>query len=282
MQSRKILYLFSKPVCHLALVGLVPLDLNPLRVTLFRRTPRLQQSERLPSPAALLCVAAPGGHAATSTASTHGGRHRLTQPHLRRGVGDSLTRADRLVHINFCFPILLFLSNLWWKLHFYKFGLEVWIFVDNICIHLSKKNLSLIHFIKRYIAWTCESLDSLLSSSRSTKLTVDMGSSPSLSNGSKERAGSTCHSSRPPAASYYLAADDKHDATLTAEEATQYLELSSKPERCRWVACSRTSFVVCLSQRCWFSPGCSVGFHCWGDYFANVIDYNYVSLLKMQ
>lgn len=130
-------------------------------------------------------------------------------------------------------------------------------FVDNIFYSLKKKN-------------------SLLSSSRSTKLTVDMGSSPSLSNASKERAGSTCHSSRPPAASYYMAANDKHDATLTAEEATQYLELSSKPERCRWVACSRTSAAVCLSQRRWLSAGCSVGFHRWGDYFADVIDYNYM------
>lgn len=98
MQSKKILFLFSESVCHLAFVGLVPLDLNFLLVSLLRRTPRLQQSERLSSSAALLCVAAPGGHAATSTPSTHGGRHRLTQPHLRRGVRDSLTQADWLGH----------------------------------------------------------------------------------------------------------------------------------------------------------------------------------------
>lgn len=76
---------------------------------------------------------------------------------------------------------------------------------------------------------------SLLSSSRSTKLTVDMGSLQSLWSPSKDcnQPGSTCNNSGLSAASYYLSADDKHDATLTAEEATQYLELSSKPERCR-------------------------------------------------
>lgn len=137
------------------------------------------------------------------------------------------------------------------------------------------QNIFTLILQKCHIALTCWFFVCLLSSSRSTKLTVDMGSSPSLCNVSKERAGSTCHSSHPPTATYYFAADDKHNATLTAEEATQYLELSSKPERCRWVAGSKTSFVLCLSQRRLFSPACLASFHCWGDCFANVIDYNY-------
>lgn len=148
------------------------------------------------------------------------------------------------------------------NLNFYKFGLEILAFVDNMC-NCFKKSFSLVHFIKCYIAWTHWSLVSPLSSSRSTKLTVDMGSSPSLCNASKERAGSTCHSSHPPTATYYPAADDKHDATLTVEEATQYLELSSKPERCRYVGryqqnliCSVSALSALFDQPCplgWFS-----------------------------
>ncbi|XP_075876116.1 roundabout homolog 4 isoform X2 [Nelusetta ayraudi] len=99
------------------------------------------------------------------------------------------------------------------------------------------------------------SLTSDEGSSRSTKLTVDMGSSPSLCNASKERAGSTCHSSHPPTATYYPAADDKHDATLTVEEATQYLELSSKPERCSVLPEQRPSLSHPFSLATGFAAG---------------------------
>lgn len=80
------------------------------------------------------------------------------------------------------------------------------------------------------------------SSSSSTKLTVDMGSlqsvctasAHSMQPGPATTYNNTCPSySRLPTTSYCTTADDKQDGTLTAEEATQYLELSSKPERCR-------------------------------------------------
>ncbi|KAM3601676.1 uncharacterized protein V6R79_016599 [Siganus canaliculatus] len=72
-------------------------------------------------------------------------------------------------------------------------------------------------------------------SSRSTKLTVDMGSLQSVcaASGHSEHPGTTStttsnHLSPP---SYYMSMDDEQGGTLTAEEATQYLELCPKPER---------------------------------------------------
>lgn len=81
-------------------------------------------------------------------------------------------------------------------------------------------------------------LSSYCSSSRSTKLTVDMGSLQSVSAGSGHHGhpGPTTDTySHVPTASYTMSLDEDHDGTLTAEEATQYLELSDKPERCRCI-----------------------------------------------
>ncbi|XP_070774152.1 roundabout homolog 4 [Enoplosus armatus] len=86
-------------------------------------------------------------------------------------------------------------------------------------------------------------------SSRSTKLTVDTGSLQSVSDVSSHRGnpGPTTtttttnnnhnnHSfpsfSHLSTASYSMSMDAEQGGTLTAEEATQYLELSPKPERC--------------------------------------------------
>ncbi len=81
----------------------------------------------------------------------------------------------------------------------------------------------------------------LLSSSRSTKLTVDMGSLQSVcaTSANNGHPGPTSNKKNcPPCghmsdASYYMSVDEEQGSTLTAEEATQYLELSPKPERCR-------------------------------------------------
>ncbi|XP_071317205.1 roundabout homolog 4 isoform X1 [Trachinotus anak] len=84
------------------------------------------------------------------------------------------------------------------------------------------------------------SLTSDEGSSRSTKLTVDMGSLQSVSAASGHHLqpgltnnNNSCHSySHLSTASYSMSLDEEHDGTLTSQEATQYLELSPKPERC--------------------------------------------------
>nr|XP_046267177.1 roundabout homolog 1 isoform X2 [Scatophagus argus] len=81
------------------------------------------------------------------------------------------------------------------------------------------------------------SLTSDEGSSRSTKLTVDMGSLQSVCAASGHHCGqqgptTTNGNSHPSTASCYMSVDDEQGGTLTAEEATQYLELSPKPERC--------------------------------------------------
>ncbi|KAM6983719.1 roundabout homolog 4 [Tautogolabrus adspersus] len=88
------------------------------------------------------------------------------------------------------------------------------------------------------------SLTSDEGSSRSTKLTVDMGSLQSLcaASGQRGQPGHTNNynnnnNSHPSyshlsTASYSRSMDDGQGGTLTAEEACQYLELSPKPERC--------------------------------------------------
>ncbi|KAM9788999.1 roundabout homolog 4 [Neosynchiropus ocellatus] len=68
------------------------------------------------------------------------------------------------------------------------------------------------------------SLSSDAGSSRSTKLTVDLGSAQSLCGDSGDKVPP-----RPSNSSYCL--DDDQDGTLTAQEAVQYLELSRCPER---------------------------------------------------
>ncbi|KAM7374897.1 hypothetical protein PAMP_007531 [Pampus punctatissimus] len=88
------------------------------------------------------------------------------------------------------------------------------------------------------------SLTSDEGSSRSTKLTVDMGSLQSVcaASGHHVRQGpttttTTINSSCPSyshlsTASYTMSLDEEQGGTLTAQEATQYLELCPKPERC--------------------------------------------------
>ncbi|XP_056910938.1 roundabout homolog 2 isoform X3 [Takifugu flavidus] len=70
-------------------------------------------------------------------------------------------------------------------------------------------------------------------SSRSTKLTVDMGSVQS-GNAASPRRGQASGSSYSQmlAPSAHPAVDDAHDDRLTAADVGQYLELSPKPERC--------------------------------------------------
>ncbi|XP_023265935.1 roundabout homolog 4 isoform X1 [Seriola lalandi dorsalis] len=89
------------------------------------------------------------------------------------------------------------------------------------------------------------SLTSDEGSSRSTRLTVDMGSLQSVSaasghhgppgptnNNNNNNNNNSCPSySHLSTASYSMSLDDEHDGTLTTQEATQYLELSPKPER---------------------------------------------------
>ncbi|XP_034745247.1 roundabout homolog 1 isoform X3 [Etheostoma cragini] len=82
------------------------------------------------------------------------------------------------------------------------------------------------------------SLTSDEGSSRSTKLTVDMGSLQSVCAASNHRGqlgptttSTTTTYSHPSAASYSMSMDEEQ-GTLTAQEANHYLELCSKPERC--------------------------------------------------
>ncbi|XP_040907586.1 roundabout homolog 1 isoform X2 [Toxotes jaculatrix] len=93
------------------------------------------------------------------------------------------------------------------------------------------------------------SLTSDEGSSRSTKLTVDMGSLQSVcaasghhgqpgptttttTNNNNNNNNSSPSYSHLSTASYSMSLDEQHDGTLTSQEATQYLELSPKPERC--------------------------------------------------
>ncbi|XP_042355984.1 roundabout homolog 1 [Plectropomus leopardus] len=88
------------------------------------------------------------------------------------------------------------------------------------------------------------SLSSDEGSSRSTKLTVDMGSlqsvcAPSAHRGKPGASTTTSNNSSSfpfynhlSNTSYSTSVDEEQGATLTAQEATQYLELSPKPERC--------------------------------------------------
>ncbi|XP_038565144.1 roundabout homolog 1 isoform X2 [Micropterus salmoides] len=84
------------------------------------------------------------------------------------------------------------------------------------------------------------SLTSDEGSSRSTKLTVDTGSLQSVCavSGHLEKTGFTNSNTSCPSyshlstTSYSMSMDGEQGGTLTAEEATQYLELSPKPERC--------------------------------------------------
>ncbi|XP_034088618.1 LOW QUALITY PROTEIN: roundabout homolog 1 [Gymnodraco acuticeps] len=81
------------------------------------------------------------------------------------------------------------------------------------------------------------SLSSDEGSSRSTKLSVDMGSLQSVCDascrcGQPPPSNNSCPSySHLSTASYSRSMDEEQGGTLTAEEATQYLELSPKPER---------------------------------------------------
>ncbi|KAM9847003.1 roundabout homolog 4 [Aulostomus maculatus] len=85
-----------------------------------------------------------------------------------------------------------------------------------------------------------QSLTSDEGSSRSTKLTVDLGSLQSLCPASgyhpQPQGSPSAHScpaySHLSTASYSVSLDEDQDGTLTSQEATQYLELSPKPERC--------------------------------------------------
>nr|XP_020469129.1 roundabout homolog 4-like isoform X2 [Monopterus albus] len=78
-------------------------------------------------------------------------------------------------------------------------------------------------------------------SSHSTKLTMDMGSMQSVcaasghcgQPGPTTKGNKSCQSySHLPTASSSLSLEDEHSGTLTTQEATEYLELSPKPERC--------------------------------------------------
>ncbi|XP_034539221.1 roundabout homolog 1 isoform X2 [Notolabrus celidotus] len=96
-------------------------------------------------------------------------------------------------------------------------------------------------------------------SSRSTKLTMDIGSLQSVSAASSQR-GQPGHpninnnsNSRPSyshwsTTSYSRSMDDQQGGTLTAEEATQYLELSPKPERCSVLPEQRPSLPLPFSS----------------------------------
>ncbi|XP_059207792.1 roundabout homolog 1 [Centropristis striata] len=84
------------------------------------------------------------------------------------------------------------------------------------------------------------SLSSEEGSSRSTKLTGDLGSLQSVSaasglcgpRGPTSTTNSFPSYSHQSTKSYSMSMEEEHGGTLTAEEATQYLELSPKPERC--------------------------------------------------
>ncbi|XP_047462074.1 roundabout homolog 1 isoform X2 [Mugil cephalus] len=102
------------------------------------------------------------------------------------------------------------------------------------------------------------SLTSDEGSSRSTKLTVDMGSLQSVCPASAHRGqGPTNNGSCPSysqlsTASYSLSMDTEQDGTLTPQEATEYLELSPKPERCSALPVQRPSplFSPSLAYAC--------------------------------
>ncbi|XP_029957379.1 roundabout homolog 1 [Salarias fasciatus] len=95
------------------------------------------------------------------------------------------------------------------------------------------------------------SLSSDEGSSRSTKLTVDMGSLQSVCvpSGLHLQTGNTPSSPRCasythlPSASYPGPPDQEQGGTLTAQEATEYLELSPKPERCSMLPEPRPSLL---------------------------------------
>ncbi|KAI3373941.1 hypothetical protein L3Q82_021984 [Scortum barcoo] len=77
------------------------------------------------------------------------------------------------------------------------------------------------------------SLTSDEGSTRSTKLTADIGSLQSVcASGHHGQPRLPNNNSHLSTTSYSMSMDDGQDGTLTAEEATQYLELSPKPERC--------------------------------------------------
>ncbi|XP_068187864.1 roundabout homolog 4 isoform X2 [Antennarius striatus] len=78
------------------------------------------------------------------------------------------------------------------------------------------------------------SLSSDEGSSRSTKLTMDLGSlqSVSVASGQWGQPKPRVSPENSRLLSRYTSVDDEEEGTLTAEEATQYLELSPKPERC--------------------------------------------------
>uniref|UniRef100_UPI0037E7D3EA roundabout homolog 4 n=1 Tax=Semicossyphus pulcher TaxID=241346 RepID=UPI0037E7D3EA len=109
------------------------------------------------------------------------------------------------------------------------------------------------------------SLSSDEGSSRSTKLTVDMGSLQSVSatSGQLRQPGSTnsnnnqsCPSySHLSKTSYCRSMDEEQGGTLTAEEATQYLELSPKPERCSVLPEQRPSLSQPFSSNLGFLCG---------------------------
>ncbi|KAM9385751.1 roundabout homolog 4 [Pholidichthys leucotaenia] len=83
------------------------------------------------------------------------------------------------------------------------------------------------------------SLTSEEGSTHSTKLTADLGSQQSVCpvtgpyNQPKPNTQISFPSfSQPPTALYSMSEDNKQDSTLTSQEATEYLELRPKPERC--------------------------------------------------
>ncbi|XP_026229168.1 roundabout homolog 1 isoform X2 [Anabas testudineus] len=98
--------------------------------------------------------------------------------------------------------------------------------------------------IPRDNAMETHSLTSDEGSSHSTKLTEDVGSlqsvcaasshrgQPGPTNGNNNNNNSFPSYSHLSTAAYSKSLDEEQDGTLTAEEATQYLELSPKPERC--------------------------------------------------
>lgn len=79
-----------------------------------------------------------------------------------------------------------------------------------------------------------------LSSSRSTKLTMDMGSLQSVcpASGPHGQLGPSNKNSYPSyshlsTALSSVSQSNEQGSTLTAQEAAEYLELTPKPERCR-------------------------------------------------
>ncbi|XP_038153757.1 roundabout homolog 1 isoform X2 [Cyprinodon tularosa] len=90
-------------------------------------------------------------------------------------------------------------------------------------------------------------------SSESTKLTEDMGSIPSISpsSGYRGQAGDIrSSSSHPSTPSYSTLMENDQSASLTAKEATEYLELSPKPERYSVLPSLPLSFSSTLGSTC--------------------------------